>query len=323
MLDFTQRPGSSTAAAWSLRPHFTAAIAAIALLIASGCASTPTALLVEGQPGSTIQDVDGQAAATPPAPASDAGFFVWPNPAAVVGALSTDRPGFADSTTLMPRGHLQLELGYTFTQDQEDGVRTRDHAIAQTNLRAGLRNDLELRLLWNGLSATETSTTRGVRETEHDDGAGDITVGVRAKLLENDGLVPDLAALVNLSIPVGASTKSAGEVVPDLRLAYGWALTESLRLYGVAIAAAAVDDEGRFLQGAGSAGLSWGLTDDIGTFVEYFGIFQEGRGGPSHNLDGGFTFVLSDDVQLDASAGVGLNQQAPDFFVGTGLSLRW
>jgi len=270
----------------------------------------------------------------PPAAAStngSGGFLFWPSPAPLDGSLSTDRPGFADTTSVMPRGHLQLELGYTYTEDSEGGTRTRDHSFAQTNLRIGVLDNLEFRTIWSGFSATESQfvaesprTGRRYRTTDHDDGAGDMTLGLRTQLLENDGLVPDLTLLTNLSIPVGSQGKTAGDVVPDVRLAYGWALTEKSRLYGVGIASAPTSEGDRFFQAAGSAGLSYAWTNRFSTFAEYYGIFPGAKDADcSHNLDGGFAFLLSDNCQLDFSAGLGLNEQAPDYFVGVGISFRW
>ncbi len=259
------------------------------------------------------------------------GFLFWPSPAPLEGTLSTDRPGFADTTSVVPRGHMQIELGYTYTEDSGDGVRKQDHAFAQTNFRIGLLDNLELRTLWNGFSATESRliaesprTGRRFHARDHDDGAGDMTLGLRTQIVKNDGFVPDLTFLTNLSIPVGSNSKTAGDVVPDARLAYGWALTEKLRLYGVGIAAVPVSDGERYFQTAGSAGLSYAWTDRLSTFVEYFGIFPGARYEDcAHNMDGGFAFLLSDNCQLDFSAGVGLNEQAPDYFVGVGISFRW
>lgn len=249
----------------------------------------------------------------------------------VKGPLSTDRPGFADTTAVMPQGHLQLELGYTYTNDDENGDERRDHTIGQANLRFGLLENLELRTLWSGYSMTETefdSTSRWAgrhtRETDHDDGAGDMALGLRTQILRNDGLVPDLSLLTDLSIPVGSDSKSAGDVVPDFRMAYGWALTKKLRVYGVGVAAGAVDAEGTYFQGAASAALSYALSDRFGSFVEYYGIYPSGRDSDSaHHADGGITILVNDNVQVDFSAGVGLNEQAPDYFVGFGVSLRF
>ena len=40
-------------------------------------------------------------------------------------------------------------------------------------------------------------------------------------------------------------------------------------------------------------------------------------------LDGGFTFLLSDEAQLDLYAGKGLNDYTPDFIFGAGFSIRF
>jgi len=79
--------------------------------------------------------------------------------------LITDRPDFTESTDAVPRGHLQLEAGYTFTYDREKLDRTRDHTSPEILLRIGLVDRLELRLGWAGYSWTETRF-----ETESEDG---------------------------------------------------------------------------------------------------------------------------------------------------------
>ena len=259
------------------------------------------------------------------------GFFSLWEQAPLTGPEITDRPGFADSTYVLPRGHVQLELGYTYTSDSEKRTQFWDHTIGQTNLRVGLADNLEFRTIWNGFSMTESEfdsesprTGRRYRTDDHNDGAADMLVGLRTQLVKNEGLIPDLTLLANMSIPVGTDNKTAGDVVPDARLAYGWALTEKLRLYGVGIVAAGVHESGHFPQAAGSAGLSYAITDRIGTFVEYYGIFP-GREDEdcSHNADGGVAFLLNDNCQLDFSAGLGLNEQAADYFLGMGISFRW
>ena len=43
-------------------------------------------------------------------------------------------------------------------------------------------------------------------------------------------------------------------------------------------------------------------------------------GRPEHYIDGGFTYLLNNDTQLDIRAGQGLNPSADDFFAGVGFS---
>lgn len=231
----------------------------------------------------------------------------------------------------MPRGHVQLEMGYTFTSDSERSDHYRDHAFGQTNFRVGLMENLELRLLWGGFSTTRfdsiaesSHTGRRYRSVDHVDGATDMVVGIRTQLLKNDGLVPDLTFLANMSLPVGSGSKSSGDVVPDVRLAYGWALSDKMRLYGVGIAAAPISEGSRYFQASGSLGVSYAWTERVGTFIEYYGTYPGGKDQDcAHSADGGFSILLSDNCQLDFSAGIGLNEQAPDYFLGAGLSFRW
>ena len=43
--------------------------------------------------------------------------------------MVTDRPDFTESTLTVPRGRAQVELGYTYVYDDEDGVRVGDHVF--------------------------------------------------------------------------------------------------------------------------------------------------------------------------------------------------
>ena len=83
------------------------------------------------------------------------GFWMFPEPAPV-GSIVTDRPGFSDSASLVPRGRFQIEGGYTFTYDREGKRRTIDHQFPEIALRTGLTDWLEFRAKWNGFSLTQT-----------------------------------------------------------------------------------------------------------------------------------------------------------------------
>lgn len=44
---------------------------------------------------------------------------------------------------------------------------------------------------------------------------------------------------------------------------------------------------------------------------------------PEHYFDGGFTYLLRNNMQFDVRAGVGANAAAVDFFAGSGLCVRF
>jgi hypothetical protein len=65
------------------------------------------------------------------------------------------------------------------------------------------------------------------------------------------------------------------------------------------------------------------LNAALGIFVQSFGMCRlEAGSADSRSLDVGFAYRLGGNFQLDASAGLGLNPAASDWFVGAGMALR-
>ena len=66
-----------------------------------------------------------------------------------------------------------------------------------------------------------------------------------------------------------------------------------------------------------------GLSERAGLFVEVFGdIPFNATGGPRNSFDGGLTFLIRDNLQIDGAAGVGLSDSADDWSVGLGITVR-
>lgn len=243
--------------------------------------------------------------------------------------LVTDRPDFTESTETIPPGHFQLEAGYTFTLDREDDVRVRDHS-PELLLRIGVVENFELRVAWSGYSFTETQSNatspagRPFTREVWDQGANDLSLGFKLKLLEQDGWVPNFGILGELSMPTGSSAFTAGDVEPKLGLLWAYDLTDDVGLAGNINFSVLNDDGERFFQTATSLSLAVALTEQLGGYVEYFGFFPGGENADmAHTLNGGFTYLITKDFQLDARAGFGLNEQADDFFAGIGFSWRF
>jgi hypothetical protein len=81
-----------------------------------------------------------------------------------------------------------------------------------------------------------------------------------------------------------------------------------------------------FYEVAQSWTVALSLTDRVGAYTEWYAFFPTGADTqkPEHYFNGGFTYLLADDFQIDVRAGVGLNQAADDYFVGVGgVVRRW
>lgn len=281
------------------------------------------ALLAAGDdPNGRPASADDAADPTPPTPH-------W-TPAPLTEPLVTDRPDFTESTDAIPRGHFQLESGYTFTYDRERANRVHDHTAPELLLRIGLIDNLELRLGWTGYSwtqsqfETETRAGRDVRREDWSQGANDTSFGLKVKFCEQEGLRPHLGLIGELSTPSGSPSLSSGDVDPELKLLWSYDLGERLALSGNVNVGVPTEDGHRFVQSAASISLAVSITERIGMYTEYFGMYPNAdTTDAAHYANAGFTFLLTDNFQIDIRAGVGLNEEADDFFSGIGFAWRF
>ena len=72
-----------------------------------------------------------------------------------------------------------------------------------------------------------------------------------------------------------------------------------------------------------SLGRSW--SEKLGSYTEWYVLAptDADTNRPENYFNAGFTYLFNKNVQWDIRAGVGLNEAADNFFVGSGLSLRF
>jgi len=230
--------------------------------------------------------------------------------------IVTDRPDFTESTSVVPRGMLQVEGGYTF--ERAGAVHT--HAIGEVLGRVGLLDALELRI---GLNSYTITSVAGGSST----GVEDASLGVKLGLLRRDGhgaAFPEAALIVATGLPTGGSAVTAGGWEPEAKLALGWDLSERLGVAANLNAASLHGNGGRTGELAGSVSFGYSLTDRIGSYAEYYGFYPtSGPGADTHFANAGLTYLLTDDFQVDARVGHNLGSPEGDYFFGIGLARRW
>jgi len=244
--------------------------------------------------------------------------------------ISTDRPDFTESPDAVPYGRVQLEMGYTFTRDKENGVRVRSHTVPEFLLRLGLFKDFELRIAWEGYTYANTRqpverrSGRTVMQSDWEQGGHDLSLGSKVKLAEQDGIIPHLGLITELTVPSGSGNMSSGDVDPGAILCWTYDLTEGWSVAGNIGFFVPSSEDGRFFQTTNSLTTAFALTDRLGAFVEYYGLYPNTRRSDcAHTLNGGFTYLLTANLQLDWRIGGGLNEEADDFLMGLGLSWRF
>lgn len=243
--------------------------------------------------------------------------------------LVTDRPDQTESTAIVPVGRVQFELGANRAGEEvgdDDGeVEIDAWNFVGTLVRVGLADRFELRLGWEGWLDEEV-TAGHLRGSE--EGAGDAVVGAKVKLREGDGASPAIALLVHSTVPVGDDAFSTDRFDPSFRLSVSHDLAGDVGL-GYNIGArtesspTADGDHTTLASAIYTLAAGFPAGDRWGPFVEAFGeVPLSAEGGPAHLLDGGATYLLRPNLQLDAAAGFGISDAAPDWFAGVGVSFR-
>ena len=247
-----------------------------------------------------------------------------------LGPLVSDRPDVTESAETIPPGRLQLEGGYTFTHDREGRDRIREHASPELLFRWGLVENLELRFGWDGYlwsDESEIGETRSGRSARFENtlaDAADITLGAKAVFTEGDAWLPRLAGLFTVSVPSGGGGSTSGDVDPEFKLLWSREMTDAIGIAGNLGIASVTEDGRRFAQGSASLSMAFAIDDRLGLYFEYFGLYpDEKESDASHSANGGLTYRVTDDFQIDARVGAGLNEQADDFFVGVGFAWRF
>jgi len=256
-------------------------------------------------------------------------LFAWRcgevcDPAETRGPLSTDRPDFTESTSTVGCGLRQLELGYTYFYDEVGGDSDIAHSFPEALFRFGMFAEwLEFRVGFNYASLSE----RRNGMISNFDGAEDLYLGAKIALAKQDGILPDLTIMPQMTVPTGSAMMTSGQVLPGVNLLYAWEINDFLCCGGSTQGNAALDGNtgNEYLEIAQSFTIGYTLTEKLGAFTEWFVIAPSGADTALtvHYLDTGLTYRVNDDLQLDFRVGKGISGPATDYFIGSGLAVRF
>ena len=234
--------------------------------------------------------------------------------------MATDRPDVTEASSTVGPGVLQIETGYTYARDGNGSSLTETHSFPEALFRYGTPiNWLELRLA--------TTLAHETTVLEATTGVPDLYLGVKIGLTLQDGILPEMALVPQMTVPSGSSAFTDDQVLPGANWLYGWDINDFVSTAGGTQFNRSVDP------GTGSIYTEWtqtwtigySLHDRVGAYTEWFAFIPQDSdtAHTEHYANGGFTFLITDDIQWDIRAGTGLNDNAADFFAGTGLSFRF
>ncbi len=226
-------------------------------------------------------------------------------PAASAQAIDTNRPGFSFSTVTVDKGLWQLETGLDYTRIGSGRSTT---SLPAAELRWGVAEQVEVFL--SGLNWTDRSTGAGGAS-----GLNDFNVGTKIRVTGRDK-VTQMAVLLQVSVPAGEDGFTSDRWDPTA--AFVWAHNGAFPIAGTV----------KVSKFRGGYQLDNGLKLPF-SFGERHSVFAEWEanvpenGGNSHWLNGGWQYLLAEQMQLDLNLGLGLNDRAADYRLGIGFSYRF
>jgi hypothetical protein len=225
--------------------------------------------------------------------------------------LVGDRPDFTESTETIDPRRVQLEAGATAQSGDVDVL-----AIGETVIRIGLARRWEVRVGANSWVSVDDPSG---------DESGFDDPSLEAKLRFNpDGEGIAAGLLFGSTLAVGDDDIGAEDEQPFVKLLLGGEFSPRLSWGANAGYARASEGGERFDQLSGSFSLGIGVSERLGSFVEVYGFSEESEGGDTSTYaDAGVTYLLNDDLQLDARIGTGVDGNDVDVFLGAGVIKRW
>lgn len=229
--------------------------------------------------------------------------------AASAQELSTDRPDQTEAPFVIPYRTVQIESGL---------LHVKESVLIKKNLpsvlwRISLSEIMEMRII-----TTHARTRLG---THVESGIEPVEFGFKLKVCSEKGIRPNIGFIQHVAIPGLASENlKASNYVTNFRFAAQHTMSEKINLsYNAGMEWEPGLSEAGFIY---TLAVGFGITGKLSGFAELFGIIPE-KDKSIHSFDGGFTYLLLPNLQLDVSAGAGFKNTSEDYFIGTGISWRF
>lgn len=211
----------------------------------------------------------------------------------LVGTIESDRPGQALNATTCGVLAFQIQTGFNYSDISHMSVNEVAYSVP-TNIRFGITDIWELNTNFSYLNQNFSGS---LLPPQRINGFPSPEIGLRAAFLKGDRWKPYLAIQANMSIPSKRGTYQQ----PGLGSSFY--LVTSNRFKHISINTTTGISYSGFGGNAANypyvLNIGTMLTSKLGTFVEAFGSFNNS----TLNLDGGFSYLATPNLQLDLFGG--------------------
>lgn len=230
--------------------------------------------------------------------------------------ISTDRPGQAIGPFTVGVNVFQIQAGNDFNsfEDQNSGIKGTSY-IPNSVFRFGLTDLFEVSSTIN----FQHDKFENNNITSSQSGISTIDLGLRNNIYVGEGLIPSLGIQFNLKLPFADEVYNSNYIAPKITLMTAQSLSDKLSFstnVGAAWNGNDANPTGFYI-----LNLGYSITDKFGTFVEYYGYYQNET--LDAKFDGGFSYLVNSNLQFDISGGYDKNDPSySEWFVSAGISWR-
>jgi hypothetical protein len=239
--------------------------------------------------------------------------------------IVADRPGQTDAPQLISKGFIQIETGFQkeFGKVKIEKQQIRNTTCSTLMLKYGISKYFELRLV----SEYATDKIKLINSDNSVDtvveyfGLSPVSFGFKMALRDENKMLPEISVLTNLKLPyLGSDNYKTEYAIPQCIFLFSHTLNKRFNLsYNMG---AEWPDESVRTTGIYAASLGMNLSDNLAVFFEQYGFLKK-HTVPDCRLDGGLTYIIKNNMQLDCSGGIGLTEESPKYFISAGLSVRF
>lgn len=232
--------------------------------------------------------------------------------------ISTDRPTAAVGSYIVPKGTFQIESGVIYTNRNDQTEIKELWSYATTLLRYGVLDNFEVRL-----ASSYESANIYTKETQTDSiisGMGPLSAGFKFTVVHEKGIRPEIAIAASITFRhLGHKSYAPTYSYPIGLITASNTLSKRFSLgYNIGFAYDGETADGFFIY---AVYLGFQITDRLWSFVEVFGNFDNGNF-PNHKIDGGLTYLLRHNLQIDLTGGTGFSSDVDKYFLNAGISWR-
>ena len=239
-----------------------------------------------------------------------------PTPRELWRPMVADRPDFTESPYTVDAGAIQIETSFV---DYARGGGAEAWAVAPTNLKVGLLNDVDLQFVFDPYLHVDDGAGS-------QDGFGNVQFRLKINLWGNDGGDSAFAIMPFIQLPTASDGLGSDHVEGGMIVPFAVNLTEGIGL-GLMFETDFVYDEmdaGYDTEFIGTGALGFDLTDRLGAYVEGIAISSTDSDVDFQGILGlGITYGISENMVLDAGVNLRLTGDVDDVNLFTGITFRF